>query len=208
MRLAIAAMTALLLALPARAADDLQTVYAKLHAASLKGDIATMAKFASAAKRAEVTALPAGAETAKLMSGMLPRTYSVTSAGVNPDGKTGELKATGMHALFGPPKPMYGVVKFISEGGAWKVDRSEWSSDKQTASAPMLVLAQAKPAAAPVAAAKPAAPAAAPSADAKRQAQLERERLEKRRRDALVALCVIKPVMSDAEIEKCRAASR
>ncbi|HEY5637822.1 MAG TPA: hypothetical protein VIS77_13110 [Burkholderiales bacterium] len=53
-----------------------------------------------------------------------------------------------------------------------------------------------------------AAPTAAERAEAKRLAQEERDKAEKRRRAALVAQCEIKPVMTDAEIEKCRAASR
>lgn len=53
-----------------------------------------------------------------------------------------------------------------------------------------------------------AAPTAAERAEAKRLAQEERDKAEKRRRDALIAQCVIKPVMTDAEIAKCREASR
>lgn len=213
MRLAIAVLAALFLALPARAADDPQAVYAKLHAATLAGNIQEMLKYAGASQRAEISAMQGKAEVAKMMSAMLPKTYTVTSAGVNPDGKTAELRASGMHAIVGAPAPMYGLVKFISEGGEWKVASSEWSSDKPRAS-PSVPAAAAAPkpdrriAAAPAAEATPAGPSAAERAAAKRLAQEERDKAEKRRHDALVAQCVIKPVMTDAKIAKCREASR
>ena len=72
-----------------------------------------------------------------------------------------------------------------------------------------------KPQAAPAPAAVPA-PAAAPAqaqddqkraAEEKRaQAKLEQEKQAKAKRDQLMSQCVIKPVMSDDEIAKCRAA--
>ena len=212
MRLAIAFLAAFFFALPVRAADDPQAVYAKLHAATLAGNIQEMLKYAAASQRAEISAMQGKAEVAKMMSAMLPKTYTVTGAGVNPDGKTAELRASGMHSIMGPPAPMYGLVKFVSEGGEWKVASSEWSSDKPRAAPAPAAAAAPKPAmkvaAAPAAEAKPAGPTAAERAEAKRLAQEERDKAEKRRRAELVAQCVIKPVMTDAEIQKCREASR
>jgi 4-aminobutyrate aminotransferase-like enzyme len=62
---------------------------------------------------------------------------------------------------------------------------------------------------------QPAAPAAEAAqdeekqkkAEARRQAQVERAAAEKKLREDLIAACVIKPVMTDEEIAKCRIAS-
>ena len=85
------------------------------------------------------------------------------------------------------------------------------------AALPSTVSAQAKPAAKPAAAApKPAAPAPAAETDAAKAASKQaaedkrvREREEAaRKRAELEERCVIKPVMTDAEIDLCRMAGR
>lgn len=184
-------------ALPARAADDLATVYAQLHAAMLAGNLDGMLRHASRSKRAEVSAMKGNKQAAQFMAALTPKTYAVTGAGVLPDGRTAELRATAMHALVGPPAPMYGMVKFVAEDGAWKVESVEWSSERPKAPAlglgpapkPQVPVPEARPAPVERPVAKPTPPAPA---------------IVKSKPSRSGPPCEFKPVMTDEEIERCR----
>lgn len=121
------------------------------------------------------------------------------------------------------------------EGNEWKVEKTEWRNQRpanfqlaqakpEAAKAEAAKPEAAKPADAPAAPAAAAAPQKEEdvqmSEDAIAKAKAEEESLmrkkaaedaaaeRQRQREVRLALCVIKPVMSDAEIELCRVAYR
>jgi len=230
---------ALLLAAPlllpngAAAQEDPEAVYSKLHKAMLAANLGEMLKYASDAQRKELDAIPQAQKvaTVQLMAKMMPASYSVAGTTINPDGKSAELRVTGMATglMSGKPEMNYGVVKLVKENNAWKVERTEWSNTQPAG----FQLAQApKPAAAtpaPASAASTPAPAAdAPAKEEDVEAneeQMSKARKEEeavmrkkaaedaaaerqRQREVRMALCVIRPVMTDAEIDFCKAAYR
>ncbi len=213
------------------AAADIERLYAKLHAATLRGDVAEMRSHATAAKRAELSAMPKEQITAvvNLMGSLMPQTYKVSRKSITPDGKKANLLAVGI-SEFGKQE-VHGTVNFMLEDSEWKVADWSWTSDKAGG-------ARARAAAPAAAAAKAAAPAgaAAGASDASAAAQAapdkpaapvmtaaerkrareeaaalaEQKRLaqEKLRTEQFNARCSFKPVMTDAEIEQCRPARR
>jgi len=208
----LATLLALAAAALAQAQESPESVYQKVHAATLAGNRAEMARHATADQRGEIAKAPEG--VLKLMAAAFPKSYKVDSTQVGPDGKTAVLQASGMASLIGAPKMHYGTIRFAKEGAAWKVANIEWS-DTKPGPIPVIGTAPARPAAAKPAAAKPAAAPAdetdAAKAAAKQAAEEKaaRAREEAARKQAeLDERCKIKPVMTDAEIEHCRVASR
>jgi hypothetical protein len=224
---------ALLLALPLAAAaqEDPELVYSRLHKAMLAANLSEMLKYASAAQRKELDAIPQAQKSAtvQLMAKMLPASYSVADTTINPDGKSAELRATGMATglMGGKPETNYGVVRLVKEGNAWKVDKTEWSNQQPAGF--RLVQAPPKPVAVtPAPASAASTPAAAPLKEEDVQANEEgmsKARKEEeavmrkkaaedaaaerqRQHEARMALCVIRPVMTDPEIDFCKAAYR
>lgn len=213
------------------AAADIERLYAKLHAATLRGDVAEMRSHATAAKRAELSAMPKEQITAvvNLMGSLMPQTYKVSRKSITPDGKKANLLAVGI-SEFGKQE-VHGTVNFMLEDSEWKVADWSWTSDKAggaraRAAAPAAATAKAAApagaaagasdasAAAQAAPDKPAAPVMT-AAERKRAreeaaALAEQKRLaqEKLRTEQFNARCSFKPVMTDAEIEQCRPARR
>lgn len=209
----------------ADATADLDQLYAKLHAATLRGDVTEMRSYATAAKRAELAALPKQqvAALVNVMGSMLPQAYTVSRKSIAQDGKSATLLAVG-RSEFGKQE-MHGAVNFLIEDGEWKVGDWSWTTDKTAAAK---TAAASAPAAKPAVRARPAAEtkaakqpdetadgekpvAAASSAERKRErqetarlAEQKRAAEEKRRVEQFNERCVIKPVMTDAEIDQCR----
>ncbi len=195
-------------------AGDPEEVYARLHAATLAGDMVEMRRNATAAKRAELEAIPKAQASAavNLIGSMMPPTYKVTRKSIAEDGKTATLLATGT-SEFGKQE-MHGAVNFTREDGSWKVGEWSWTSDKPGAQ-PSAKAAESMGRAStektalatPAEEAKPAqSPAERRRAREEAAKLAEQERLaeEKRRQEAFNARCVIRPVMSDADIDRCR----
>lgn len=192
-RSALAFMLALPLAAPAQ--EPPESVYARLHAAALAANSDAALAHATKARQAELAGMSKAEKDGffKMMAGLMPRTYTVTGKQVAPGGKSAVLRATGTGEFMGRGQ-MYAEVKFQMEGNAWKVDTWEWTSTPPAG--PLVALAAAVPPAKPQAKApsRPVqAPAAAPPRKLGQQADTQ---------------CVFKPVMTEEDMEKCRAPRR
>ncbi|MGQ0510447.1 MAG: hypothetical protein ACT4P9_07510 [Betaproteobacteria bacterium] len=196
-RLALAALV-LWLPLAAPAQEPIESVYAKLHAAALAANSDAALAYATAPRKAELAGMPKAEKDAffKMMSGLMPRTYTVTGKRVAPGGKSAVLRATGTGEFMGRQQ-MYAEVKFQMEGNAWKVDTWEWTGT---------------PPAGPMAAPPPAAPAVSPS---RPQAKAPSRPVQAPAASPPAKLgqqsdsqCVYKPVMTEEDMEKCRAPRR
>jgi hypothetical protein len=197
--ISLAASLGMLVSGAAGAAEGPEAVYAKLHRATLAGNVEEVLSYSSAQKRAELASMP-GKEDAVHMAAMsLPKSYSITSRKVS--GAKAHLKAQGVIESDGPAR---GEVELVREKGEWKVDEWSWAR-----------LAQASKDAAPVDAkgAKPQEPAAAEkAADATAGPQpvepipaVPVDAPTLRRATAEDIGCVIKPVMTDDELRRCGA---
>ena len=183
------AVLALLVAVPAAAADDPETVYGKLHRATLAGSVEEVLSYATAGKRKEMASLPGREDVVRMMALSLPKAYSVTKNDTSADGRKAHLELRGVHDSGGPTR---GNAEFVKEKGAWKVDEWSWSA---LAQAPMKDAAQPEPAKAPAAGTATAEPVSTVPVDAPTL----------RKTSAEAAPCVIKPVMSDDDLRRCGA---
>ena len=110
-----------ILALPALAQNQPESVYASFHRAGLAGDYDGMLKYGSAAQANDVPA----AERKRLLrvlARLLPRNYSVVEETVDEGGKHAVLRLRGT-----PPQAVLGTITFVKENGEWKVDEANWS---------------------------------------------------------------------------------
>jgi hypothetical protein len=120
-------------ATPARAAGDAaKSEQAKVYAAWVKavkaGDLAAWKKLVPAeasqqmeAQAKEMKKTPK--EILEFLGAMSPDESTIT--GLKVDGTKAMLSVTGKTK--GEPKPSYGKVELIQEGGAWKVGRQSWT---------------------------------------------------------------------------------
>lgn len=182
------AALALLAAVPAAAADDPETVYGKLHRATLAGSVEEVLSYATAGKRKEMASLAGKEDVVRMMALSLPKAYSVTKNDTSADGRKAHLELRGVHDSGGPSR---GNAEFVKEKGAWKVDEWSWSVLAQ-ATAPKEPAAPQKP---PVMEKQPATAEVAQPIDAPTL----------RRTSAEAAPCVIRPVMSDDDLRRCSA---
>ncbi|HEX6296340.1 MAG TPA: hypothetical protein VFZ74_07145 [Burkholderiales bacterium] len=187
------AVLALLVAVPAAAVDDPETVYGKLHRATLAGSVEEVLSYATAGRRKEMASLAGKEDAVRMMAMSLPKDYSVTKKDV--DGRKAHLELRGVHDSGGPSR---GNAELVKEKGAWKVDEWSWSAIAQ---APVKDAPQPEPAKAPAEAAKP--PAEAATAETVSTVPVPAPTL--RRASADAAGCVIKPVMSDQDLRRCGA---
>lgn len=187
------AVLALLVAVPAAAVDDPETVYGKLHRATLAGSVEEVLSYATAGKRKEMASLAGKEDAVRMMAMSLPRDYSVTKKDV--DGRKAHLELRGVHDSGGPSR---GNAELVKEKGAWKVDEWSWSA---LAQAPMKDAPQPEPAKVPAEAAKP--PAEAATAETVSTVPVPAPTLRRASADAVG--CVIKPVMSDQDLRRCGA---
>lgn len=192
-RLALAFMLVLPLAAPAQ--EPPEAVYARLHAAALAANSEAALAHATKARQAELAGMAKAEKDAffKMMAGLMPRTYTVTGKQVAPGGRSAVLRATGTGEFMGRGQ-MYAEVKFQMEGSAWKVDTWEWTSTPPAG--PMAAPAAAAPPPKPQAKA-PSRPVQAPAAAPPRKLGAQAD-----------TQCVYKPVMTEEDLEKCRAPQR
>lgn len=187
---------AALLALPAAAQQTPEDAYARLHGAVLSKSVKDVMRYSTNARRAEVAANPSAESELAALATNLPPAYIVTDKTLAPDGNSARLRVRGQHGSSAEGAPMLGMVDLRREGGAWRVEQWVWSADRsaagQTAQA---TRPEAKAAAAPESAPAPQdqAKPAAPAGDAALG------------RSAKAEPCVIKPVMSDADLRNCGA---
>jgi len=196
-RLVLAFMLALPLA--AAAQEPPESVYARLHAAALAANSDAALAHATKARQAELAGMSKAEKDGffKMMAGLMPRTYTVTGKQVAPGGRSAVLRATGTGEFMGRGQ-MYAEVKFQMEGQAWKVDTWEWTSTPPAG--PLF-----PPAGAPAAAVPPSRPQAkAPSRPVQGPAAAPPRKLGAQ----ADTQCVYKPVMTEEDLEKCRAPRR
>src|SRR6187397_62655 len=156
MKTALALLSlALLLPLPAAAADEPEVVYGKFHRALLAGDVGEMQRYAVDAYRAELAAMsPAQREAqAKMAGAMMPRGFLLRNKTVAPGGQSARLIVSGPgQPLMGDrPETLYGTIQMVMQRGEWKVGESDWTNQQ-----PAALTQPARPAA--KAGAQPAAP--------------------------------------------------
>ena len=185
----LVALLALLVAVPAAAADDPETVYGKLHRATLAGSVEEVLSYATADKRKEMASLSGKEDVVRMMALSLPKAYSVTKKDTSADGRKTHLELRGVHDAGGPSR---GNAEFVKEKGAWKVDEWSWS-----------VLAQATPMKDAPQPESAKAPAGAATTETVATAPVDAPTL--RKATAETAPCVIRPVMSDDDLRRCGA---
>src|SRR3954469_3926865 len=172
-------------------ADDVEAVYAKLHAAALAKNLDEMMKYATEARRNELATLPDKEPIVALMTAMMPKSYRVTGKAFSSDGSAAQLRASGLSGMVGMGEQlMYGVMDFAREKGEWKVDKWSWSSDRPPAAPAGFVRAQERK----------AEPKAEPQEEPKPVLTIEKS--------TKPAPCVVKPVMTDEELRACGAKVR
>jgi hypothetical protein len=182
----VVAVLALLAAVPAAAADDPETVYGKLHRATLAGNVDEVLAHATAERRKEMASLPGKEDMVRMLAMTLPKTWSVTSKDAN--ARKAHLELRGVH----DSGPARGSADFVKERGAWKVDEWSWS-----------LLAQAKDAAQPEPMKSGEPPVTIVTPEVVSTVPVDAPIL--RRTSAEAAPCVIKPVMSDDDLRRCGA---
>ena len=98
------ALIALLVAVPAAAADDPETVYGKLHRATLAGSVEEVLSYATAGRRKEMASLAGKEDVVRMMALSLPKAYSVTKNDTSADGRKAHLELRGVHDSGGPSR--------------------------------------------------------------------------------------------------------
>ena len=180
------------------AAEDPETVYGKLHEATLAGDVEAVLSHAAIGKRKEIASLPGREDMVRMMAMSLPKTFSVTQREVG--ARKAHLELRGVHDSSGPSR---GSADLVKEKGAWKVEQWSWDGGVaaqegqlvrvQTAQAPM----KEAPAQEPAKGTEAAAPAPA--------ALVPVEAPMLRRASVADLPCMIKPVMTDDDLRRCGA---
>ena len=181
-------------------AEDPETVYGKLHEATLAGNVEGVLSYAALGRRKEIASLPGREDMVRMMAMTLPKTWSVTSRDVG--ARKAHLELRGVHESNGPSR---GSADLVKEKGAWKVQQWSWDGGiaggqegrlvrVQTPQAPMKDAPKEEPM-------KDAAEAAAPA-----PAALVPVEAPTLRRATIADLpCLIKPVMSDDDLRRCGA---
>ena len=111
-----------MIAMPALAQDQPETVYANFHRAGLAADYDGMRKYESAAKVNQMDPLPPAERKAilKALANLLPSSYAVVE-------KTVEEGATrAVLRLRGTQPAISGTITLVKEKGEWKVDDANW----------------------------------------------------------------------------------
>jgi hypothetical protein len=199
MRLAAAIAWSLMCVLPALAADEPEAVYAKFHRAVMAGDLDEMLRYGPAQRRAEMQGLSAAHREAalKMASFMMPRAFTLERKTMLARGRATLIVSgpgdTGQQKL----GTIYGTVAMLMENGEWKVDESNWSSEKPS------ILATPKPPAPGPAADKSAAKGAAAGTGAPVVGSMSSS-TPGRTLGAAKPPCVYKPVMTAEDIENCK----
>ena len=227
----LAALGVLAWACAAPAQDnDPAEVYKKFHAAALASNFEELNRWGTESGSKEIQAMPSAQRDAvlKFMAALLPKSYSVTRSAVDTAQTRAVLYAIGTNTQ---GERVNGTIVVLKERGAWKVDKADWASDgppsfpaakgqaprtqKVAAQEPKTPFTEAPPAA-DKPAEKPAAKAPARPSRAAKAAPREGAKKESSppelppltdpvaREQARVPECIIRPVMTDAEIERCR----
>jgi hypothetical protein len=120
--LLLALLIALPLHAPVHAQESPEAVYAKFHKAGLAANFPEMRKWGTAAKGAEIAAMPAAMQQSMLtfLAAILPKTYTVDRRTVD------DVQATLDVSSKLENGPVYGVITLLKEDGEWKVEEAKW----------------------------------------------------------------------------------
>ena len=182
----------------ARAADDPEAVYAKMHAAALAHDLEQMRIYATQEQGAALTVPD------------VPRTYRITGKARRRDGNAVELRAEGNGESVGLGyTQLFGVIDLAKENGEWKVERLWWSPQRPGPYPEGYVVVQGAP---PRPRSNADAPRLPPPVSAPEPSHIYNPKRAQEKADdrALIlqrepAPCVIKPVMTDEDLRVCGA---
>ena len=200
MKFSVAAIVLVLAfaALPARAADEPEAVYARFHRAAASGNLEEMLRHAPDAQRAELAGMSQAQKDAavKMVAAMLPRAFLLRNKSVTPDGKAARLlvEGPGQIVIGDKPEMLYGTIRLVMERGEWKVAETSWNNSPPAA----IQAAPAPRAPAPAAAQKSGAPARTVPVVGSLNAAPERKL------GTAKPPCVFKPVMTAEDMENCR----
>jgi hypothetical protein len=206
------------------AGDTPEAVYQKFHDAMLKGDMDAMLQLSPAAIKEEMATYPPeqSQEMLTMMGKLLPKTFSVVGLepGADPDTATLYARGMGVSLMDEKPKMQYGMISMVKEGGKWTVSEQSWNNKppkgmpKSSGSAPAPAAASAAPPApaapepAPAAVAPATSPAPPPVAAAPvaavQTAPPPTPAVPPKAPEKKKPACIIKQVMSNAEIDACR----
>ena len=206
------------------AADAPEEVFMSFHKAMVAENLDEMLRFATAAQKKEMDALPADQKSASLgfLAKLAPKEISVL--GHTPGGSADEMtlyaEGMGVSLLGGKPEKSYATAEMVREAGAWKVGKTEWNNERPAglSKAVKLSKADANGSPAPEMHAEAAVPAStssatpesvsAPGQEEKSSVAAESPRPAPapvpKKPEKPKEQCEIKPVMTDAEIATCR----
>jgi hypothetical protein len=212
--------TALALAAPLAvlAQEDPEAVYSKVHKAVLAENWGEVLKLSTDRLRKEHESLPKDKKvlTTKVLAKILPPAYSVVEKRTSSDGKIFEMRATGVSSPSpNQPETYYGLMKLVKDDSGWKIDDFDWfnkpPANFQLAQAPEKL---ADPKLEKAEEELRLSEEAIAKAKAEDEALLRKKAAEdaaaerERQREARIALCVIKAVMTEEEIDLCKVAYR
>jgi hypothetical protein len=219
MKFLAAIVAALLFLAPAGAAEEPETAYGRFHRALAANNVDEMMRYASDARRAELTRMDPAQRVAaaKAISSIMPRAYQLRDKTVSPDGKAARLVVAGPVDAPGVAPMMYGTVRMTLERGEWKVIEANWSPDTPVLLSPVNPGGSYAPPPAPRAQQAPAAsaPAGRAAAAAPRAGSAEvtppaapivgsTTGAPLRKLGTAKPPCVYKPVMTNEDLENCR----
>ena len=117
----------------APAAEEPEAVYAKFHNAGLTSNFDEMRRYGTAAKGVELAAMPAADRQSmfKFLAMILPKTYTVASKTLSPDGNRATMRVTSTQksGTGGKPDTASGLITLVKEKGLWKVDEADWGAN-------------------------------------------------------------------------------
>jgi hypothetical protein len=203
MKTALALMAALLLPLPALAAEEPEAVFARYHRALVAGNLDEVLLNAAEQLRSEIKGLSPEQRHAavKMLAAQAPPGFTLRGKKIEPGNEEARLMVSGDKQMPGTrgSETVYGSIRMLRQRGEWRVAASEWSLHKP-------IDFGAAPASAPPAAA--AAPKAgekvAPPPKGSPPVVGSMDSAPMRKLGTAKEPCVYKPVMTAEDLEKCR----
>lgn len=196
----------------ATAADTPEVVYKTFHDAMVSGDMDTLLRLSPDSILTEMAGYPTeqNQQILTAMGKMLPKSFSVLSLEPGTDADSILLHTRGVGDPPGDASTaeQYGTIAMVREAGDWKVSRADWQGKPRNGMPNAPALAPA-PAAAitPTPPMAPTAPAVAKASPPVTVIQVAAAPVRPRPLQKKKPVCIIKQVMTNAEIEACRQAS-
>jgi hypothetical protein len=118
--------------LPAFAMDSPETVYQKYSAALKSKNLDELNKYLSKHQKDKLDAeTPEDRlKIIELVAAFMPKSIRVVEQSISPDDETATLRLVGIGGISGKEE-VSGKVTMVKEDSEWKIEREEWSSNKQ-----------------------------------------------------------------------------